>query len=31
LFILVTLYMPQGLVGLVKTIRNKWQKSGAAS
>ncbi len=31
LFILVTLYMPQGLVGLEKTIRNKWQKSGAAS
>ena len=31
LFILVTLYMPQGLVGLVKSIRNKWNKSGAAS
>ena len=31
LFIAVTLYMPQGLVGLVKTIRQKLSQPGAAS
>lgn len=31
LFIAVTLYMPQGLVGLVQTIRQKINKTGASS
>ena len=31
LFIAVTLYMPQGLVGLVKVLRDKMNKSGASS